>query len=91
MRNLFLVTIFSLVSIISSNAKSAEEATLLESAPQMIAVDVKLIEISRTKLCAFRQTHLFVEPLRRQAAGFLNMETSDGEASARSGEGSVLA
>lgn len=41
--------------------------------------------------CAFRQTHLLVEPLSGQAAGFLTKETSDGEAAARPGEGSVLA
>jgi hypothetical protein len=41
--------------------------------------------------CAFRQTHLLVEPLSGQAAGFPDKEPSDGDASARPGEGIVLA
>lgn len=50
MRNLFLVTILSLVLIIPSHAETAEKAIALKSAPQMIAVDFKLIEISKTRL-----------------------------------------
>ncbi len=42
-------------------------------------------------LCPFRDTQLLFRWLSRQAAGFLNQETSDGKESAGFGEGSVLA
>ena len=41
--------------------------------------------------CPFRDPHLLSRPVRRQAAGFLKQETSDGDESAGCGEGSVLA